>query len=121
MSTELFAGPESPQSRTISADRAFRGLGYAATLDRERLSLQIERIRLHMLRAGWQTFMEVRSALEAMYPPSIFPGNSISAHLRDLRKLGYEVQTRRRGRDRAARCAGIWEYRLVLPEESAAG
>jgi hypothetical protein len=101
------------------ADRVFCGPGHAAALDRKRLSLQIERIRLHMLLAGWQTFMEIRSGLEAMYPPSIFPEHSISARLQNLRKLGYEV--RRRARGRAACCAGIWEYRLAPPEESAAG
>lgn len=65
--------------------------------------------------------MEIRAALQAMYLPSIFLENSISAQLGNLRKLGYGVQTRQSGNDRAARCPGIWGYRPVAPEECAAG
>ena len=118
MADELHAAaPEALPSP--AADRTFRGPNYAPDLDRNRLSPQIERICVRMLCAGWQTFMEIRSALETMYLPSIFPEHSIWAQLRNRRKLGYDGC--RRARNGGARCAGIWAYRHVPLEESAAG
>ena len=112
--------PAMPESR---ADRVFRGPGYSADLDRKRLSTQIERLRMYMLGAGWRTVTEIRSALEEKFAPTIFPENSIAAQLRNLRKSPYcyKLEKRRRGRDHAAHCAGIWEFHLVTPAESVNG
>jgi hypothetical protein len=108
------------EANKSAVDRAFLGPGYAPNLDRKRLSLQIERIRAHIAERGLSDVNGNPVHAEMKYPPTIFPENSISAQLRNLRKL-YKVDKRRRGRDRAARCAGIWEYRLVPPQESTAG
>jgi hypothetical protein len=104
----------------MTRDQIFHSSGYATSLDRKRLTSQLGRIRAHMQKAGWQTVTEIRAALEAKYAPTIFPENSIQAQLRNLRKSPFncKLEKRRRGSDRAARCAGIWEYHLI-PQEPA--
>jgi hypothetical protein len=96
----------------------FSGAGYDSKLDHGRLTLQVERIRSYMLRAGWQTLRELKLALEQMYAPASFPESSLSAQLRNLRKpkLCYRVEKRRRAGVHGPG-AGIWEYRLLPPAQ----
>jgi len=88
----------------------FGGETYVSSLDRERLSRQIERVRAYMLGVRWKTLGEIKFALERLYFPTKFPEQSISARLRDLRKRPYfcQVERRRRG------MRGVHEY-CVLP------
>jgi hypothetical protein len=94
----------------------FRGAAYVPSLDRARLSVQIERIRSYMLGVEWRTLSEIKAALEVVYAPAVFPESSISAQLRNLRKQGFShrLLRRRRGGVRGPG-AGIWEYLLLLP------
>lgn len=67
--------------------------------DTTRLSRQLDRVKAYMLQAGWQTLREIEDATG-------YPQASISARLRDLKKLrfgGYHVARQRRSQ-------GTWEY-----------
>jgi len=93
--------------------QTFGGAAYEPKLDRARLSLQIERVRLYLLRGEWKTLREMKAALEAIYAPAHFPEASLSAQLRNLRKEPYRLRVERRRRDGVhGPGAGIWEYRL---------
>ena len=87
----------------------FGGETYVSSLDRERLSRQIERVRAYMLGVRWKTLAEIKVKLERIYYPTKFPEQSISARLRDLRKRPYlcRLERRRRG------TGGTFEYQLL--------
>jgi hypothetical protein len=77
-------------------------------LDGERLGKQLDVVRLWMLKVSangkWLTLSEIAYLLQ-------HPEASISARLRDLRRMGYTVDKRRRGEAKR----GIWEYRCTKP------
>jgi hypothetical protein len=82
--------------------------GYDKKLDAERLGKQLEVVRGFMVQesffGGWRTLAEI--ARNVSYPEA-----SISARLRDLRRLGYVVDKRRRGEPKR----GLFEYRVSKP------
>src|ERR1700733_11596949 len=81
--------------------------GFEARLDGERLGKQLEAVRRKMLfwqNKQWLTLAEISSNTG-------YPEASISARLRDLRRLGYVVDKRRRG----VESRGLWEYRVSKP------
>jgi len=76
--------------------------------------VQVERIRTYMLGGEWRTLREIKTALEAIYPPTVFPESSISAQLRNLKKQPYSYGLSKRRRVGVhGPGAGIWEYRLL--------
>jgi|ERR1700722_8362888 len=81
---------------------------FNAKLDGERLGKQLGRVRTWMLMWGatgsWFTLQEISRAI-------FFPEASISARLRDLRRMGYQVDKRRRGNPKA----GLFEYQVRKP------
>ena len=80
----------------------FDGVTYDHEQDGKRLHKQLETVRSHMLRAGWQTLAEIHQATGV-------PEASASARLRDLRKPkfgAYQVERRRRTQ-------GQHEYRVT--------
>lgn len=84
------------------------GPAFEERTDGERLQKQHERIRDHMLLAGWRTLDEIERALG-------YPQASVSAQLRHLRKErfgGWMVEKRRRAG------AGTWEYQVRTPDPS---
>jgi hypothetical protein len=94
----------------------FRGAAYVPSLDRARLALQVERVRVFMLRGEWRTLREIKTALEDLHAPAVFPESSISAQLRNLKKPGYSYRLLKRRRAGVhGPGAGIWEYRLLPP------
>ena len=101
------------------SERIFAGAAYVPSLDKARLSVQIERIRSYMLGVEWRTLREIKAALENVYAPAVFPESSISAQLRNLRKSGfsYRLLRRRRAGVRGPG-AGIWEYLLLPPAQT---
>jgi hypothetical protein len=96
-------------SRLATIRRPFAGDSYVESLDRARLSRQLERVRAYMLGVHWKTLAEIKFALEQLYYPTKFPEQSISARLRDLRKPTYlcRLERRRRG------TGGTFEYQLL--------
>lgn len=83
----------------------FDGETYDPKVDQPRLARQLERVRDHMLTVDWLTLQEIASATGG------YPEASISARLRDLRKVrfgSYEVVRRRRGNVKR----GHFEYRV---------
>jgi uncharacterized membrane protein len=82
-------------------------------VDKPRLKTQLEKIREVMLCAAqcgsWLT-------LEELVRLTRYPGCSISAQLRHLRKRGYVVEKRIRGE----RKDGLWEYRVLAGKQEAA-
>ena len=90
----------------------FDGDTYEAELDHDRLTRQIDRIRSVMLDGKWRTLYEIAAATSD-------PEQSISARLRDFRKLkfgSWTVERQRRGEPKE----GVFEYRL-LPSQGEAG
>jgi hypothetical protein len=102
---------------TSDSRQPFSGEAYEPKLDRARLALQIERVRVQMLGVEWITLRELKLALEKNFSPTAFPESSLSAQLRNLRKPGYSYRLLKRRRAGAhGPGAGIWEYRLLPPE-----
>lgn len=77
------------------------GATYVHTLDAARLNRQQAEVFALMRDGTWRTLAEIS---RATYNPEA----SVSARLRDLRRLGMTVERRRRGDPRA----GLHEYRL---------
>jgi hypothetical protein len=77
------------------------------SLDGKRLAHQLADVRAVMVMAGeaWLTLGEIETLTR-------YPQASISARLRELRGLGYDVQRRRRGEP----SRGLFEYRAVKRE-----
>ena len=101
------------------SERIFAGAAYVPSLDKARLSVQIERIRSYMLGVEWRTLREIKAALENVYAPAVFPESSISAQLRNLRKPGFSYRRPRRRRAGVrGPGAGIWEYLLRPPAQT---
>jgi hypothetical protein len=100
----------------MSAVQTFSGAAYEPKLDRARLVLQIERVRVQMLSVEWITLRELKLALEKKFAPALFPESSLSAQLRNLRKseYSYRLLKRRRAGVRGPG-AGIFEYLLRPP------
>ena len=85
----------------------FGGETYKAELDKARLLKQLERVFETMQDGVWRTLKEIRQATPAMAQET-----SLSARVRDFRKVrhgGYLVERRRRGGETQT---GLWEYRL---------
>lgn len=76
---------------------------YDSALDSRRLGAQLNRVFAVMIGGDWLTLGEIAAKTGD-------PEASISARLRDLRKLFGKVERNRRGREDA----GHWEYRFEL-------
>jgi hypothetical protein len=85
---------------------SFQGQTYEPALDEQRLTRQLDRVRIYTLGCDtWRTLAELEHVLH-------YPQASISARLRQLRSLGYTVERRRRGDGKA----GLHEYRVTKSE-----
>ena len=80
----------------------FGGETYSEPRDGQRLKAQLGRVRRLMADSRWRTLSEIAEATGD-------PEASVSARLRDLRKLGYTVE-----REYVAR--GLWRYRVLAGE-----
>lgn len=95
--------------RMMEPAPGFGGKTFDQELDGKRLGRQMQSVYDHMTRApGWWTLRELEDALH-------HPQASISARLRDLRKMGLDLQRRRRGNE----AKGIHEYKIAAGEPSA--
>ena len=79
--------------------------------DKKRLGRQLDRVRELVLDGRWWTFELIQRRLSQVYSGH-FPEASISARLRDLRRLGYTVERKSLG-------AGLFAYRVTKPERVA--
>lgn len=88
---------------------AFGGRTFDATLDAQRLGAQLTRVLQAMSDGRWRTLSEIQARIFAMTNKRD-PEASISARLRDIRKLYGEeaMESRRRTEDGID---GLWEYR----------
>lgn len=87
---------------------AFGGRTYVATLDAKRLGAQLTRVIAAMSDGRWRTLSEIQAHIQRTTGKRD-PEASLSARLRDIRKLWGEeaMESRRRGDD----ALGLWEYR----------
>lgn len=88
----------------------FDGKTYEPDKDQARMNAQQRRVTSVMADGVWRTLAEIEKATGDPQP-------SISARLRDLRKMrmGFStVERRRRGEDRR----GLHEYRLVMTADT---
>jgi hypothetical protein len=82
----------------------FGGFTFVAERDAARLTAQLGAVRDYMAsHGGWRTLREIADATG-------YPEASISARLRDLRKVRFGAHTV----DRRYLTDGLWEYRLQL-------
>jgi hypothetical protein len=89
----------------------FAGAAYDPVCDAERLTKQVGRIEKLMLDGKWRTLSQMESELKELYPDKYHPQASISAQLRNMKKLGtYLLDKRIRG----TREIGLWEYKLMV-------
>ena len=78
------------------------GVTYIPQFDKDRLNAQQKRVYRVMRDCEWRTLREIEQITDDPQP-------SISARLRDLRKMGLVVERRRRGDPRK----GLHEYRVL--------
>ena len=69
--------------------------------DKERLGAQMQRVHDFVVGRGWLTLAQISSGAQA-------PQASVSARLRDLRKMGFEVERQFCG-------GGLHRYRVTAP------
>ena len=84
---------------------AFGGKTYNAGRDGSRLRAQLRAVRAFMMDGQWHTLAEISAATG-------YPEGSVSARVRDLRKVqfgSYDVQSRR-----VEGGNGLWKYRVAL-------
>ena len=86
----------------------FDGPAYDRQFDHTRLTGQILRVYECMKDGNWRTLDEISRRTGD-------PHASVSAQLRHLRKPKFGSHTVER-QTRGDRSAGLWEYRLVLPD-----
>lgn len=94
----------------------FTGAAYSEARDRDRLTTQIQRVRNLMSDGKWRTVERIASELRRAHPDVRFPESSISAQLRNLRKVGHTVETRN-----ILDGGLLYEYRLVQASEVRVG
>lgn len=87
----------------------FGGTTYVPSLDRERLGEQLLRVIDLMADGQWRSLREIARITDD-------PEASISARLRDIRKLWGADAMESRRRPSAGAKAGAWEYRVSLIE-----
>lgn len=92
----------------LSASAVFAGAEYDPARDAARLTNQVECIRAVAIDGQWRTVEKLTAACRRRFPLVGFPENSVSAQLRNLRKLGYRVDRRHVEGTR-----GLHEYRLL--------
>jgi hypothetical protein len=98
----------------LTLDHAIQGATFDVHLDRERLNAQQLRVLTVMMDGQWRTLGEIQHAV-ADRSGQIDPEASISARLRDFRKVGCTVERRRRGEA----TVGLFEYRVRVPQGAA--
>jgi hypothetical protein len=81
-----------------------KGETFIATRDGKRLGAQLVKVRDTMSQGGWWTLNLLSEQTGA--PPA-----SVSARIRDLRRLGWTV-------DREYVERGLWRYRATKPDPS---
>jgi hypothetical protein len=74
--------------------------------DEGRLNVQLDKVRRAMFSGAWKTLEELEREVEA-------PQASISARMRDLRKVKFGAYTI--DRRKKAGCKATYEYRLRFP------
>ena len=89
----------------------FDGSTYVPEFDRARLNAQQVRVFDATSNGQWFTLGEIQDATW-LRTGHRDPEASVSARLRDLRKIGCTVERRRRGDPKA----GLWEYRVLVPQ-----
>ena len=82
----------------------FDGSDYEPELDQSRLTGQIQKIYDLMKDGNWRTLEEIESQIDE-------PQSSISAQLRNLRKIRFGAHTINKQR-RGDRTKGLFEYQL---------
>lgn len=92
----------------------FAGAEFDEERDRVRLTRQIDCIREVALGAGWMTVPRLAVRCFLRFPLIKFPENSVSAQLRNLKKLGYRLERRHVAN-------GLFEYRLLAPVNPGVG
>lgn len=80
----------------------FDGETFEPALDFSRLARQAANVFDFVRDGKWHTLKEISEATSA-------PEASVSARLRDFRRMGCDVDRRRKGNG----FGGLWEYRLV--------
>lgn len=89
----------------------FAGAEYDDARDGERLLTQVDRVRGIAIDGKWRTLRRLCEELRKTYPRTDFPETSISAQLRNLKKIGYRLNKRN-----ILKRGYLCEYQLLAPE-----
>jgi hypothetical protein len=84
----------------------FAGADYDPIRDRARLRTQLQRVWSLAIDGEWRTVQRLTGELRRVFTGLNFPENSVQAQLRNLRKAGFSVETRRAA-------IGLYEYRVT--------
>jgi hypothetical protein len=98
--SSLFGIP--PQAAPVP----FSGAAYEPDIDRERLTRQIDCIATVAMAGDWWTVAKLTTVCRKRYPSIGFPECSVSAQIRNLKKIGYGVERRGLG-------GGLFEYKVT--------
>lgn len=95
----------------MSIQPEFDGKTFDPVKDASRLRVQLDKVRSVMLGGGWHTLKQIAENVGASEA-------SCSARLRDLRKIRYGAYVIDRRGVHGRR--GLFEYRLAIPDTTAA-
>jgi predicted transcriptional regulator len=102
---------EEPQVELPLLLQRFEGAGVKTMDDHYRLLDQIDAIKALMIDGEWRTLQDIAKVTR-------YPTASISAQLRNLRKIGFG--SHKVDKRRTSKTGGTWIYRLTLnPKEAA--
>ena len=106
--------PDVTVDATDNTSVPFRGAGYDDRRDRARLTRQVDCIAAVTVGGEWWTIAKLTTACRKRYPAVGFPECSVSAQIRNLKKVGYGVERRNVA-------AGLFEYRVTPPTNPGIG
>ena len=98
----------------VSAAGLFSGAAYEPARDEKRLTKQLDCIVAGTADSQWRTVERLAIELRRAYPAVKFPENSVSAQLRNLKKIGYRLERRHVQN-------GLFEYRVFPPVNPGVG
>ncbi len=96
--------------QSVSGAPVFAGSDFDPARDTQRLATQIGCILAVVLDGQYRTVTKLGIELRRAYPHVNFPENSIQAQLRNLKKVGYQVEKRN-----VAKSGALFEYRVLSP------
>jgi hypothetical protein len=94
----------------------FAGADYNETRDRARLTTQVACVYDVTRDEQWRTLQQITALCRKRYPGVDFPEPSVSAQLRNLKKIGFQLEKRN-----VAVSGYLCQYRILQPVNPGVG